>query len=275
MNLSRVLPRLGAVPELTTYDLVKTLAVVLMLVDHVGYFFYPDETWFRVIGRGCLPIWFFLIGYARSRDLGVSLWVGAVLVGIANMTLGGSVFPFNVLFTMIAIRLVLDAVAERMFSHWVWLIAGAALMAFAYLPSAMALEYGTSGLLLALFGYAIRREGELNVPNWLLYVFSAYTLIFFAISQNFLFSSADPNFGEAQKLATLAIVGGSGLMMTCFQPLTLPRLSAAVPRFLTAILQIGGRYTMEIYVIHLILFRLISVWLELPGHEFLKLQWIY
>jgi hypothetical protein len=64
-------------------------------------------------------------------------------------------------------------------------------------------------------------------------------------------------------------------MMTCFQPLTLPRLSAAMPRFLTAILQIGGRYTMEIYVIHLILFRLISVILELPGHEFLKLQWIY
>ncbi len=275
MNLSRVLPRLGAVPEITTYDLVKTLAIILMLVDHVGYFFYPEETWFRVIGRGCLPIWFFLIGYAQSRDLGPSLWIGAVVVGIANMTLGGSVFPLNVLFTMIAIRLVIDAVAEKLFSHWFWLIAGSALLCVAYFPSAMALEYGTSGLLLALFGYAIRHEGELRVPNWLLYVFCAFTLIFFALSQNFLFSSSDPNFGEAQSLATLGIVGVTGLMMTCFQPLILPRLSAATPGFLTAILQIGGRYTMEIYVIHLILFRLISVVAGLPGHEFLKLQWIY
>ena len=265
--------RLNAVRELTTYDLVKTLAIVLMLVDHIGYFFYPDELWFRVIGRACLPIWFFLIGYANSRDVGPAMWIGAIIVGIGSITLGGSVFALNILFTMLIIRFVIDQVAARMFSHWTWLVGGFAVMIAVYMPSAMLIEYGTSGLLLALFGYAMRHEDELQMPRWMLYVFSALTLVFFAGSQIYLFGRMDPNFGEAESKVTLILVGLSGLMMTCFRPLALTRLTEVLPRFVTVGVQITGRFTMEIYVIHLILFRLASLMLDNPRHLFMNIHW--
>lgn len=267
--------RLTAVPQLTTYDLVKTLAIVLMLVDHIGYFFFPDEMWFRVFGRACLPIWFFLIGYANSRDLAAPLWIGAALVWAGNITLGGAVFPLNILFTMIAIRLVIDYVADKMFNRWVWLVGGFALLALVSLPSAVAMEYGTSGLLLALFGYAMRHEEEVRLPRWALYVFSALALVLFAVIQNYLFGRMNADFGEAERSATVILVGLSGLMMACFSPLALPRLTEALPRFMTLILQVCGRFTMEIYVIHLILFRLASVLLDKPGHQFMNIQWVF
>ncbi len=49
--MNKILPR-----DLTSYDLLKTLAVILMIIDHVGHHFFPDEMWFRVVGRLCVPI---------------------------------------------------------------------------------------------------------------------------------------------------------------------------------------------------------------------------
>ncbi len=33
---------------LTAYDLLKTLAIILMVVDHIGAYFFPDQMWWRV-----------------------------------------------------------------------------------------------------------------------------------------------------------------------------------------------------------------------------------
>src|SRR5690606_10698014 len=101
-----------ATVSLTSYDLIKAAAVLLMIVDHVGYYFFPDQDWFRVFGRMCVPIWFFLIGYARSRDLSLPLWIGLAALVVANMIAGMSIFPLNVLGTMILVRLVLDRVMD-------------------------------------------------------------------------------------------------------------------------------------------------------------------
>ena len=42
--------------NITSYDLFKALALVLMLADHIGYYFYDDVDWWRVAGRICVPI---------------------------------------------------------------------------------------------------------------------------------------------------------------------------------------------------------------------------
>ena len=44
--MPKVLPR-----ELTSYDFLKTFAVVFMVIDHAGFFFFPDNDWMRVAGR--------------------------------------------------------------------------------------------------------------------------------------------------------------------------------------------------------------------------------
>ena len=52
-----------ALPKnITSYDLFKTLALVLMIADHIGFYFYPNELWLRAFGRLSAPMWLFLIG---------------------------------------------------------------------------------------------------------------------------------------------------------------------------------------------------------------------
>jgi hypothetical protein len=54
---------------LNSCDLLKIFALVLMIVDHIGLYFYPDLAYLRAIGRSSAPIWLFFVGYfAQHRD---------------------------------------------------------------------------------------------------------------------------------------------------------------------------------------------------------------
>ena len=45
-------------------DWLKAAAIILVAVDHIGYFFIENDHWWRVFGRLAAPTFFFLMGYA-------------------------------------------------------------------------------------------------------------------------------------------------------------------------------------------------------------------
>ena len=49
---------------------LKIIAMVSMVFDHVGDNFFPDQTWMRIIGRIAMPIFTFCVceGYIHTRD---------------------------------------------------------------------------------------------------------------------------------------------------------------------------------------------------------------
>src|SRR5262245_51986648 len=98
--------------DLTSYDLLKAEAVIIMIVDHIGFYFYPDQLWYRAVGRIGFPIWFFLVGYAQSRDISPKLVGGALILLVANMFAGMSIFPMNALVTIMLMRLALDGIMK-------------------------------------------------------------------------------------------------------------------------------------------------------------------
>ncbi len=51
-------------------DFLKILAMLTMLIDHVGFLYYPSALWLRIIGRLAFPIFAFLIarGYRYTSD---------------------------------------------------------------------------------------------------------------------------------------------------------------------------------------------------------------
>src|SRR5262249_41552895 len=53
----------------TTTDVLKFVGVAMLLIDHYGLYFDPDRSWWRVFGRLAAPIFFFLIGFARTRSV--------------------------------------------------------------------------------------------------------------------------------------------------------------------------------------------------------------
>jgi hypothetical protein len=56
--------------ELLDGTVLKLIAMVSMLVDHVGAVFFPEAVWMRAIGRLAMPIFSFCIaeGYIHTKD---------------------------------------------------------------------------------------------------------------------------------------------------------------------------------------------------------------
>lgn len=93
------------------YDYLKILAILTMIIDHVGYYFFPEILWLRLIGRIAFPLFLFLVGFSRSYkwrwDLliwGLVLWIAQLLFGFWQGSLD---FNFNILISILVARLVL------------------------------------------------------------------------------------------------------------------------------------------------------------------------
>lgn len=253
--------------NLTIYDFFKTVAVILMLVDHFGYYFYPDELWFRVIGRLCVPIWFFLIGFANSRDLSAKLWIGGIILVIANIPTGQSILPLNILFTMIFVRLVLDHIMAHAVKGQNEFWAMNVMLILLAVPSFYVTEYGTQAIIMAMYGWLIRhRNDESLLPNMLLH-HSAFALISFVVIQTLIFGFNDPQL-MALQIGIFAVMG----MLYFFKPAEFPALTKKLPAPVIFFFKLGGRKTLEIYVFHLVLFKALSI--PLGRFEWFDWTWV-
>lgn len=252
--------------EITSYDLLKTVAVILMIADHAGYYFWPDAAAFRIAGRLCVPMWFFLIGYARSRDLGPKLWIGAAVLAAANVATGMSVFPLNILATMILVRLLIDPVMARALPSAERLWGLSLLLAFMALPSGMVCEYGTLGLFPAMCGW-LARHRENERANAVRQVFFVGTAAFFSMIEAVLFGLT-----QVQFMVMSAGIAAVMAMLYLFRPAVFPRLTKAVGP-LAHILRLAGRHTAEIYVVHLLLFKFAALYLGDERFGFMDWVW--
>lgn len=254
------LPAMTLPKEITSYDILKTLAVALMIVDHVGYYFFPEQEWFRVFGRLCVPMWFFLIGYARSRDIGPRLWIGGLVLVAANVAVGMTVFMLNILITIILVRLVLDPVMKFALKSNVKFWLAAFVILVLALPTWLVTEYGAIGLLLAMFGYLVRHKREgVTEDKKRIDTFMAFTGLAFIAFNIVLLLMPDITPIQIGVLAagTFAVM----IWLTYFKPETYPDLTAKMPSLVVGLLHIGGRRTLEIYVIHLLLFKFAALFL--------------
>lgn len=73
--------------------MLKLIAVLTMVIDHLGYLFFPDQEWMRAIGRLTMPIFGYAIarGFFYTRDSKTYLLRVALLAVISQL-------PFMLLF---------------------------------------------------------------------------------------------------------------------------------------------------------------------------------
>lgn len=92
-------------------DVLKLIAIVTMLIDHIGYMFFPHIQLFRTIGRIAFPIFAYQIalGYKNTSNLpkySLRLFVFALISYLPyvwfNADLEPNYIAFNVMFLLLA-----------------------------------------------------------------------------------------------------------------------------------------------------------------------------
>lgn len=241
-------------PDVVTHlDVLKTAAVVLMIIDHIGYFLLQDEMWLRAVGRASAPIWCFLIGYALTRELSTKLLLGALIMVTTDLLLTGSPFTLNILVTFILIRLSIDHIVRFMLQSRYLFVLSSLLLVFSAFGTGMVVEYGTLAWMWALYGYFTRHKERLIDGGGFftrqVYIgYGVFTFLAYVILQN-----AQFGFSEGQFILVLILVAGSFAVLSNIAPATYPQIQGFTKTFL----QFCGRKTLEIYVAHLLLFKVI------------------
>ena len=145
--------------QANSHDWLKAIAITLMVVDHIGVYFFPEEYLFRFVGRFSFPIFFFLIGYTyqglrHDSPADSSTWkkyytklpkvlqkwvnffwafniksdllLCLLLITLTDLAVDRQIFPLNILFSVIVCRTVLYLLEKHHILHN-WLIASSAL----------------------------------------------------------------------------------------------------------------------------------------------------
>jgi uncharacterized membrane protein len=255
-------------------DWLKTVAIILVSVDHIGYFFIADDQWWSTFGRLAAPVFFFLLGYSQSRKVPLNwIWLGIILTLLDSWNADWTWMAPNILFSLALIRLARPYVRN--------LVQNRGWPAFALIVSVLILvlpiagkmvEYGAEGWLWALFGLYQRMYNDSRsdtgvvgtAPNpapktgnlgsmRLLACLAAAVIYIWQEQMEFSFS-------QVHFTAFILSVGVLSFSLCLF--LRGPSRVQA-PKPIADILHFIGRHTLEIYAIQLAGFEIII--LLMPG----------
>ncbi len=232
--LSLTRPDYGA---LNTQDLWKCLALITMVIDHVGAFLYQDELWLRVIGRVAFPIWFFLAGYRTNFSLRADVALGAALMILLDVLTGWSLLPLDILWNYLCTVFLLGLIHKKQLlkqEPWSVVIACAV-----FLPvSFIFLNYGLMGLVFALCGYMMRHAYAKPYVNGAM---AAAAMLHAAIEVNTL------DYVLIQQLCVAAVIGVTVFGLRHFSR----RDVSGAPVFAGAVTKHISRHALHYYVLHL------------------------
>ena len=139
-------------------DWLKTAAIILVVVEHIGYFFIEDADWWSTFGRLAAPPFFFLLGYAKTRTVPLHwIWVGVILTLLDSWNTDWTWVAPNILLSLALIRVARPHVQILMKHHGWAAFAILVSVLFAVLPiTGNIVDYGAEGWLWALFGLCQR-----------------------------------------------------------------------------------------------------------------------
>lgn len=89
-------------------DILKALAIITMIIDHIGMYFFPDTTLLRDIGRIAMPIFCFFVGYNFNNRINFRILLYGIILHIFRCLYGFTPIEFvNILITIFLGQVVL------------------------------------------------------------------------------------------------------------------------------------------------------------------------
>lgn len=136
------------------YDYLKVVAILTMIVDHLGYYLFPEVLELRLIGRVAFPIFLFLVGFNGSFRWrwelfwrGIGLWV--ITAGL-SFSLGFGNTHANILITILLARMLMEFL-EKKKKIWLFIMVFLVL-AIGHFWLKERLDYGALGFFFVLRG---------------------------------------------------------------------------------------------------------------------------
>ena len=134
-------------------DLLKTIGIVSMLIDHVGLILFPQVQILRIVGRLAFPVFAFAVadGYRHTSDLKKYFFRLLIFATVSQLPFMLAVNPvkLNVLFT-----LALSLAVLHFFKKKQYLIA----LTFVLMSVVIPMDFGLYGALAASFFYFFKNK---------------------------------------------------------------------------------------------------------------------
>jgi hypothetical protein len=237
--------------RMASYELYA-LAVIAFVIDHAGGIFFPDNLWLRVLRLFAL-IWFFPIGYNSAWRSKMGVWYGLAIITLLDAVLYNDPFPLSALATLLVARPLVDPLMNFAMKSPRRFWGVQCMLALLALPTAQYVEYGTMSLIIAIAGWLVRHRGRIpgdivSLPHYFVYMVALYLA----------FSQHSFHFNPPQLAFVTVSTGLTALLVYHFDGLIredLRRRRMPAGRVRRAARFIGHK-TLEIYVLHLALFKL-------------------
>ncbi len=160
------------------YDYLKVVAILTMIVDHLGYYLFPEVLEFRLIGRVAFPLFLFLVGFNASFRWrwwlfwrGIGLW--ALTAGLSFFRGFGSAGA-NILIVILLARMLMGFL-EKKKKIWLFIVVFLVLASGHFWLKEW-LDYGALGFFFVLRGRLAR--------NWKSWWWRGFPILIWLFVQN-------------------------------------------------------------------------------------------
>lgn len=166
---------------------IKIIAIVTMVIDHIGLFFFPHLIILRYIGRIAFPLFAWLIanGAYHTRDIKkyasrifILALVSQIPFIVANQRIGSSPFYLNVLFTLFLGLLAIYTI-KKITNKFLWLPIA---LGYAEIANLLHTDYRAAGVLSIVAFYVFFKNKKLMIVSQTL-LFLVLPYITFLIEQ--------------------------------------------------------------------------------------------
>lgn len=142
-------------------DIIKTVAMLLMVLDHVNRILHLNQEWLFLAGRGAFPLFALVWGLNLSRHMHIRqsainrLWGWAVIAQSGYFLAGFPWYEGNILFAFAVAAQALKWCEQRS----LFLSAAALLLLTVWIPLS-GTSYGIAGVLMLVICYRLYRAGD-------------------------------------------------------------------------------------------------------------------
>lgn len=243
-------------PQINSHDLVKMLAILTMVIDHVGRYFMYDNIWMRVIGRTAAPLFFYLVGYSGAYKfkyqilaLGIALCLIKFFVS-NNPSLISNIIPVNILISFVLIKAILNRFdpANMRSSSLILLLAILLLISD---QTRTYIEFGSLGLSIAIGSRLINKGHPFGKP----FIIISTTAHFLLQMNSLLFIWSDVS-RQVILMVILLVALIFALSLLLFLKYEL-RTFTVNSTWLRTIVIYVSRYSLQIYFFHLAAFQIV------------------